>query len=169
MHEKRRGGTATAGTRTQPRERIEDTIRAAVAEAVADREERETSESQRSAKHSSWMSAFFVVVLLGFIASGLYCFFEIREMSVPLDEAMGTEAEAVDVHLYSVVMRLEDFKEEAGHYPVSLDRLGIPVEGNLKYNLVSGAEYHLQYVSDDVVRTYHSNQPASRLLGADLD
>jgi hypothetical protein len=90
-------------------------------------------------------------------------------MSVPLDEAMGNEAEAAGVHLYSVAMRLEGFRQETGHYPASLDRIGIPLDGSLTYNLVSDTEYSIQYSSDDVVRTYHSSQPASKLLGANFD
>jgi hypothetical protein len=53
---------ATMGVKTGGREQLEDTIRAAVAEAVADREGREIEEVERPRKGRSWMSVFFLVL-----------------------------------------------------------------------------------------------------------
>jgi hypothetical protein len=164
MDERPLGGTATAGVKRHRQEQLVKTIKAAVAEAVADKEERESEELRKAAKRKPSMSAFLVVVLLGFVASGLYCYFEIRAMSVPLDQEMGMEADAVGVHLYSVAMQLERFKQENGHYPDSLQRLGLPLEQALKYSLISDNEYSMQYVSEEVVRSYDSSQPESELL-----
>lgn len=164
MDERRRGATATVGVKTDRQEQLVSTIKAAVAEAVADRDERELEELREASKKKSSISVFLLVVLLGFIASGVYCFFEIRAMSVPLDQEMGVEADAAGVHLYSIAMRLEQFKQENGHYPASLERMGLPLDEALQYNMISSTEYSMKYASDDIVLTYNSTQPASQLL-----
>jgi hypothetical protein len=164
MSDRRRGATATAGAATEQQEILVGTIQEAVAEAVADREERALKAAEKPAKGHSTASAFLLVVLLGFIASGFYSYFEIREMAMPLDEELGVEAEAVGVHLYSIAMRLEGFRAENGHYPASLERAGIPADAALKYKMVSDSEYSLAYSSDEITRTHSSSQPPSHLL-----
>ena len=164
MDEKRRGTTATIGVTTGRQEVLVNTIQAAVAEAVADQEERAQIAVQRPARKRAAMSVFFLVILLGFIASGLYSYFEIREMTVPLDEELGVEADAAGLHLYSVAMRLERFKQENGHYPVALDRMGLPADEALKYKMISDTEYSMEYISDNVSRSFHSSHPPSQLL-----
>lgn len=164
MDEKRRSATATAGAVTDRQEVLVGTIQKAVAEAVADQEERALKAVEKPAKKRGLMSAFLLVVLLGFIASSFYSYFEIREMALPLDEELGVEADAAGVHLYSVSMRLERFKAENGHYPASLDRMGLPADEALKYKMVSDTEYKLEYSSGGITRSFHSDQPPSRLL-----
>jgi hypothetical protein len=164
MDEKRRGATATAGAVTDKQETLVGTIEAAVAEAVADQEERALRAAQKPAKKRGSMSAFLIVVLLGFIASGLYSYFEIREMALPLDEELGVEADAVGLHLYSISTRLERFKAENGHYPASLGIIGLPADESLQYKMISDTEYRLEYSSDGVSRSFHSSQPPSQLL-----
>lgn len=164
MDEKRRVATVTPARTSGGQETMVDTIQAAVAEAVADQEERLLKASQEPAKKRSAMSVFLLVVLLGFIGSSLYSFFEIREMALPLDEEFGVEAEAAGVHLYSVAVRLERFKEENGHYPASLDRAGLPEDQTLTYKMISDTEYSMEFASDGVSRAYHSSQPPTQLL-----
>jgi len=164
MIERRRGATATAGVGTDGQETLVDTIQEAVAEAVADREERALKAAEKPAKKRGSSSAFLLVVLLGFVASCFYSYFEIREMAVPLDQELGVEAEAVGVHLYSVSVRLGRFMAENGHYPASLDRAGIVPDEATEYRLISDSEYSLVYSSDGITRTYNSNQAPSQLL-----
>ena len=164
MAGKRRGATATAGVTTGRQEVLVDTIHAAVAEAVADQEERALVVAQKPAKRRALMSVFLLVVLLGFIASSFYSYFEIREMTLPLDEQLGIEADAAGVHLYSIAMRLERFSEQNGHYPASLDRMGLPADEALKYRMISDTEYSIEYASGGIARFFHSGQPPSQLL-----
>ena len=164
MDEKRRGTTATIGVTTGRQEVLVNTIQAAVAEAVADQEERAQIAVQRPARTRAAMSVFFLVNLQGFIDSGHYSYLEIREMTVPLDEELGVEADAAGLHLYSVAMRLERFKQENGHYPVALDRMGLPADEALKYKMISDTEYSMEYISDNVSRSFHSSHPPSQLL-----
>jgi len=164
MDEKRRVATVTPARASGNQEALVDTIQAAVAEAVADQEERLVRTLQDPPKKRSSMSVFLLVVLLGFIGSSLYSFFEIREMALPLDEELGVEIEAAGVHLYSVAMRLESFKEENGHYPASLNKAGLPEDQTLTYRMISDTEYSMEYASDGVSRSYHSSQPPTRLL-----
>jgi hypothetical protein len=164
MNERRRAAMTTPGAPTEQQEVLVDSIQEAVAEAVADQEERASKARERPAKKRSSTSTFLLVVLLGFVASGFYSYFEIRKMAVPLDEELGVEAEAVGVHLYSVSMRIDRFKGENGHYPASLDRAGIPADEALTYKMISDTEYSLTYSSEGITHTYHSNQPPSQLL-----
>jgi hypothetical protein len=163
MDEKRRGATATAGT-TYRRETLVGTIENAVAEAVADQEERALREAEKPVKKRKSISAFLLVVLLGFVASSLYSYFEIREMAMPLDKELGVEVGAAGVHLYSVATRLERFKAQNGHYPVSLERMGLPEDNALVYSMISDTEYSLAYTWDGITRTFHSGQSPSQLL-----
>lgn len=164
MDDRRRGSTAVVGTRTGRREELAATIKAAVAEAVSEKELREQEEARKKPGKRSLASAFLVVVLLGFAASGLYAYFEVRTMSVPLEEEMGLEAGAVGVHLYSMAVRLDAFRQENGHYPSTLDLAGIPADESLEYTLLSGGEYNLRYRHGDILRTYRSTHPPSTLL-----
>jgi hypothetical protein len=167
MDDRRRSGTAVATTKTDPQEPFVATIKAAVAEAVAKKEERDAEEARAKPAKASSTTAFMVVILLAFIASGLYAFFEIRAMGVPLDEEMGVQTEAVGVHLYSIAMRLDRFYGENGHYPASLDLVGIPRDKALEYVLVSPERYQLKYTSRGISRIYKSEQPAAALLGSE--
>jgi hypothetical protein len=164
MDEKRRGATATTEVKTDRQEQIACTIKAAVAQAVAKSEERELKELREASRKKPSISAFLLVVLLGFIASGIYCFFEMQAMSVPLDEEMGVEADAAGVHLYSIAVRLERFKQENGHYPASLDLMDLPPDEALQYSMISDGEYSIKYVSGHIVRTHYSTESASQLL-----
>ncbi len=164
MDGKRRGGTATAGVTTDRQEVLVDTIHAAVAEAVADQEERVQVATQKPAERRNPMPIFLLIVLIGFIASSFYSYFEIREMTLPLDEQLGVEDHAAGVHLYSIAMRLERFSEENGHYPVSLDRVGLPEDEALKYRVISDTEYSIEYTSGGIARSFHSGQSPSQLL-----
>jgi hypothetical protein len=164
MDERRKSATATAGMTVRRQEALVNTIQAAVAEAVADHEERALIAAQSPAKKRASMSAFLLVVLVGFLASGLYSYFEIRKMGTPIDEELGMEVEAAGMHLYSVAMRLEQFKQENGHYPASLDRMGLPVDETLEYKMISDTEYSMTFTCDNITRSFHSGQPLSRLL-----
>ena len=164
MDDKRRGATATAGVTTGRQEVLVDTIEAAVAEAVADQTERALVVAQKPAKRRISMSVFLLVVLLGFIGSSFYSYFEIKEMTLPLDEELGVEADAAGLHLYSIAMRLERFSEENGHYPATLERMGLPADEALKYKMISDTEYSLEYASENVSRSFHSGHPPSQLL-----
>jgi hypothetical protein len=172
MDDRRKGSTAVARTRVGQQEELVDTIKAAVSKAVAEREERAAEEEEREKhKKRSLLPAFFVVVLIGFIASALYAFFEMRAMSTPLEEELGIETSAVGVHLYSIAVRLEQFNQENGHYPASLRLAGLPDDESLEYTLVSPDTYRMKYDHQGVMVNYRSTQPPTTLLsgGARLE
>jgi len=170
MDEKRRVAMATARVTEGRQEVLVDRIQAAVAEAVADQEERVLVTIHEPATKRSAMSVLLLVVLVGFIVTGLYSYLEIRKMSLPLDRELGVEAAAAGVHLYSIAMQLEHFREVNGHYPVSLDRMGLPVDGALQYTRISDTEYGMEYAADGMALSFRSTQPLSQLLhpGSDL-
>jgi hypothetical protein len=169
MDDKRRSATAVAGARVNRQEELVSTIKAAVAEAVAEREERQLEELTAKPKKTQSALAFLIVVLLGFVGSGLYAYFEMKAMSVPLEEELGMENEAVGVHLYSVAIRLERFKQENGHYPASLSLVGVPADKSLEYTLVSADEFRLVYTDKNLTRTYSSTHPSTSLLSRGVD
>jgi hypothetical protein len=165
MDNRKRSATAVARAKTAAPEDLADSIRAAVAEAVAEKEVREAEELARKPKPQSSTPVFFIVVLVAFIASALYAFLEIRSMSTPLEKELGVEADAAGVHLYSIAVRLEQFNKENHHYPSSLGLAGIPSDGSLDYTLLNNSSYRIEYKEDGVDRTYRSTQPPEILLG----
>jgi hypothetical protein len=171
MDDRRRNGTAVATTKTDPQEPLVDTIKAAVAEAVAKKEEQEAEEARARPGRKSSTTAFLTVILLAFIASGLYAFFEIRAMSIPLDEELGVEDDAVGVHLYSIGVRLDRYNRENGHYPASLDLVGVPADQSLEYTLARDNQYQMKYTSNGIIRIYRSQYPLTSLLskGSNLE
>jgi hypothetical protein len=156
-------------TKAAPKkDELADTIREAVTQALAEREEQKAAEDRLKVSKTQGSSVLLAIVLVMFAGSCIYNLVEMRALSRPIDLTVEQRIEAVDAHLYTVRARIEAYCETQRRYPASLSVLDMPADANLTYALISSNEYALEYCIGDVVRSYNSKEPPDRLLAGEF-
>ena len=147
---------------------LADTIKEAVAQALAEREEQKAAEHRVKVGKSQGSSVLLAIVLVMFIGSCLYNLLEMRDLGRPIDLTAEQRIEAMDAHLYTVRARIEEYRGTQRRYPASLTALDMPADDNLNYILISSKEYSLEYSMGNIARSYNSKESPDRLLSGEF-
>jgi hypothetical protein len=158
----------TASKSAPAMEELVDTVKEAVAEALAEREERKERTLEEEHASRSRPPLVLMVVLVLFLASCLYNYLGMCQLRRPLEVSRAQQIEAVNVHLYGIRARLEQHFAANGFYPANLGELDIPADQTLKYILLAADEYALEYSKGDLTRYYSSKEPPGVLLSGEL-
>jgi hypothetical protein len=154
-----------AGAKTEADAReLKATIRAAVAQAITERDNLKSDPDPIKVGSSSWTRFIFWLVLVVFLGSCLYNYVEMKALSQPADLTVAQRVDAMDVHLYTLQARIRSYRSTHGTYPASLGEIGVPQDPGLDYLGDANREFYLSYRVGGVVRTYKSSESPERLL-----
>jgi hypothetical protein len=155
--------TVTDKTEAETRE-LRATIRAAVAQAITERENLKSDPDPIKVGSSSWTRFIFWLILVVFLGSCLYNYIEMKALNQPVDLTVARRIDAMDVHLFTLQARVRSYRAAHGVYPASLAEVGVPGDPGLDYLSDANREFYLSYRVGGVVRTYNSKESAGRLL-----
>jgi hypothetical protein len=153
----------TAKTEDEARE-LRETIKAAVAQAITERENLKSDPDPIKVGSGSWTRFIFWLVMIAFLGSCIYNYVEMKSFNQPLDLTVAKRIDAMDVHLYTLQARVRAHRAAQGVYPASLAEIGVSGDPGLDYLSDSNREFYLSYRVGGVVRTYKSSETPGRLL-----
>jgi hypothetical protein len=153
----------TRKTRADARE-IEATIKAAVAQAITDREKLKSDPDPIKVGSGNVGKVIFTLVLILFLGSCIYNYLEMKALNRPVDFTLEQRIDAMDVYLYMLQSRVRDFQASHGMFPAALAEVGMPDNSEVDYLVTPDGEFRLSYRVGSVVRTYGSNEAPGRLL-----
>jgi len=152
-----------AKTETETRE-LKATIRAAVAQAITERDKLKSDPNPIKVGSSSGTRLLLGLVLAVFLGSCIYNYIEMKTLKQPVDLTVAQRIDAMDVHLYTLQARVRSYRSTHGVYPASLGEIGVPGDPGLDYLSDANREFYLSYRVGGVVRTYNSKESPERLL-----
>jgi len=150
-------------TEAETRE-LRATIKAAVAQAITERENLKSDPNPIKVGSSSGTKLLLALVMIVFLGSCLYNYIEMKALNQPIDLTVAQRIDAMDVHLYTLQARVRAHRATHGKYPASLAEIGVPGDPGLDYLSNSNREFYLSYRVGGVVRSYNSKETPERLL-----